>query len=337
MLMYLMALLVTMKNFPEKFRGTVVSVLDGCCGASSLIVSAVYTVWTRSHTDRANLSAFLLMISVVSLVISLIALFCLRQVGTEGFDEEEEDQMETKKHSFISLVSSYRFHVIFWSDFLVSGTLLMFISDISSIIGAFHGTQNKQNTYSMVTFAASTFSRLTMGTLSDVCIHTIPRPVFLQFTLLLGCIAFALLLISQETFILAAAVLAGIAYGGFASMYPLITADEFGLDGFGYTWGYVMLSTPVANLAFQFLSGSVYDDHCENGSIHCYGDHCYQLTFVISFICCVFGFAVSLLLLKRLPKNVQMEESETPLSADFHKLKGYSTFDVKPVYLESIK
>ena len=115
-----------------------------------------------------------------------------------------------------------------------------------------------------------------------------------------------------------ASIFAGIAYGGFASMYPLITSDEFGLEGFGYTWGWVMLSTPIANFAFQTLSGHIYDSNTEPGTKQCYGEHCYHLTFLVSALCCFAGFLISLLLLRKNPLQPPTKVKEISVKDSVH-------------------
>jgi OFA family oxalate/formate antiporter-like MFS transporter len=107
----------------------------------------------------------------------------------------------------------------------------------------------------MLTGIANAFGRLGVPLLSD----KIGREKA-AITIMLATAACALLLIFAQSFLFVAAiVIIAFSFGGYSGLYPVITADYFGIKNVGATYGAVMVGFALSALTFPALIGLIRD------------------------------------------------------------------------------
>ena len=95
--------------------------------------------------------------------------------------------------------------------------------------------------------------------------------------------------------------LAGLCYGAFWTLIPVVAADMFGLKSLGANYkvstigeaaGYLLLGRLLTSKLYQ----SAISDH---SSTHCYGARCFRYTFLIGSGFCASAVVASLVLSRR--------------------------------------
>jgi MFS family permease len=131
---------------------------------------------------------------------------------------------------------------------------------------------------------ASIISRLSTGFISD----RVGSRLALTACLVTITLALIWLLFAREIWMLYVfAVVFGIAYGGIVAVFPVLTAELFGLESLGVILGALVLLGTIGEAVGASVSGGVFDI---TGS--------YRLAFLICVVICAVTVMLSLALLK---------------------------------------
>ncbi|KAG9302958.1 hypothetical protein G9A89_022375 [Geosiphon pyriformis] len=212
---------------------------------------------------------------------------------------------------------------LFLIIFLLGGSGLMYINNVSSIIKflykstsaqpfrdkmegfrAENNLQIFQNFHVSLLSIFSCFGRMSVGFISDLTKKTfqLDRLWFLilaSVSLLSGQVFAGFLVEKLETLGLATALI-GFGYGNMFGIVPTITSEWFGLRRFGSNWGFLSYAIPIGGQMLSLLFALNKDFQ----NPHCAGPKCYNRVFWVSGLGCILSmFATCYLLFRRVTRD----------------------------------
>jgi OFA family oxalate/formate antiporter-like MFS transporter len=107
----------------------------------------------------------------------------------------------------------------------------------------------------MLTGVASALGRLGAPLLSD----TIGREKAALLIILITAAACLALIFVQGSLFMFTVALIAFCYGGYAGVYPVLTADHFGIQNVGSNYGAVMVGFAISALVFPMVIGKIED------------------------------------------------------------------------------
>ncbi|ODQ66168.1 hypothetical protein NADFUDRAFT_83015 [Nadsonia fulvescens var. elongata DSM 6958] len=228
-------------------------------------------------------------------------------------DDQEEIVIDPKMALVQALTTSARPWLLFLALLLTAGPLEMFLNNVASLAltlgdGIDTAVDASLQIGLFATFSSS--SRLLVGIITSLAGSWAPPPVILALTLLITALVHFLFAIfsastaySPSTWFATLSIVNGWTYGSVFSLFPMIVLDAFGLAIFGSLWGGMVAAPALGEVAYGFIYGKVYD----NGAVdsvgvlgswgkvaqfvvgQCYGQQCFQLTFVVTAISMLAG------------------------------------------------
>ncbi len=135
----------------------------------------------------------------------------------------------------------------------------------------------------MITGVASASGRLIAPIISD----KIGREKAILLLLSITALCAALLVFVQGASFIAAIAFVAFSYGGYSGVFPVITADYFGVKNLGANYGYVMVGFGLSALIFPNISGVIMRTNPNS-----------PLPFIISLALCILGVIFVLMLKK---------------------------------------
>uniref|UniRef100_A0A7S3K327 Nodulin-like domain-containing protein n=1 Tax=Aureoumbra lagunensis TaxID=44058 RepID=A0A7S3K327_9STRA len=184
-----------------------------------------------------------------------------------------------------------------------AGQGLMVINNAGQILAARNATSATQSVAVALISVANCLGRLGTGFAADrIATYGKPRTALLVLTALVGCFAMLVLYISRVNIggALLGVIIAGASYGALWTLLPTITSDLFGLQRFASNYMLCLPFIILASLLFStVLAATVYSDHTNDDDDSndddntCTGAACYDLTFLITAGCCLFGAVIA--------------------------------------------
>eukprot|EP01137_Pigoraptor_chileana_P016980 Opistho-2@74360 len=195
------------------------------------------------------------------------------------------------------ILANIDFQLMFWMFTLAGGAGLMFMDNITFMLTAFDLSSHKTLFVTIIPVASSV-ARFSSGVLSDHILARVPRSRVLLSMLVLLSVTQVLLVFWMDRLavLLIGAIAVGASYGTLWCITPTMVAESFGLKHFGQNWGWLMLSSAVGALGYQYMLAAVYDEHKDSGEKDCYGFNCYFVTMIVSAATCALATAMNCLL-----------------------------------------
>jgi len=223
------------------------------------------------------------------------------------------------------LFCSLDFWIIF-SFFTVGPSIaLMFINNVGYVAVSLNRAK-WTTTLSITVQAACCVGKLTVGFVSDVLIHKIPRTVWLMLAQILILISQVLLLVlPRELWILIlTTILIGIAFGIFWTMTPTLVSEYFGMAHFGSNWGWLMFGAALGALSMQQLSSFFYQEKIASAGKTCYGVACFRDTWIMGIAAATLALVLAVFTHIRFNRDNQNEWRKSTARAD-DSIEDYTT------------
>lgn len=236
------------KWFPQK-RGLATGISVCAFGFSAVIFAPL----VEALIARFDVTVTFRILSAVFAVVA-VALFSLIELPQAGFGSAVgADQLTQKQYTTSEILRTRSFYFITLS--LMLGTAAYFILNPSfKTLSLERGLSAGIGTaLVMITGIANSLGRLVVPLLSDRIGREKAAIVILCAT---GLCALLLSVAGGVLFLAAVAVIA-FCYGGYSGIYPLITADYFGITNVGSNYGAVMVGFAMSALFFPMLAAGV--------------------------------------------------------------------------------
>jgi len=239
------------KWFPKN-RGFATGVSVCAFGFSTVL----FAPFVEALIKRFGLNSAFIILSVVFLV-AVVALFSFikfpESVGT--IDAASARLLEKEQYATAQILGKKEFYAISLS--LMFATAAFFILNPSFKTFAIERGLDPMigTALVMLTGVASALGRLGVPLLSD----TIGREkAALLIILITAAACVALIFVQGAVFMLTIALIA-FCYGGYAGVYPVLTADYFGIKNVGSNYGAVMVGFAISALVFPMIIGKIDD------------------------------------------------------------------------------
>lgn len=236
------------KWFPQK-RGLATGVSVCAFGFSAVIFAPLVEALTNAYGIVATFRILAAVFAVAALLLfSFVKLPpAAATAGAAG------GAAGPKQYTTSEILKTRAFYCIALS--LMLGTAAYFLLNPSfKTLAAARGLSGRIGTaLVMITGVANALGRLTMPVLSD----RIGRNWAAMAILLLTAACSVLLVFAQGALFIAVVAVIAFCYGGYSGVYPLITADHFGLTHLGANYGAVMVGFAIAALCAPTLIGLI--------------------------------------------------------------------------------
>lgn len=269
---YVCPLSTCVKWFPDK-KGFITGIAVGAFGLGSLVFKNV--IQFLLHSKGVSQTFFYL--GVIYIILSVIGAQFLKNPPENYSIVLKNTPKDENDFTVSEMIKTKSFYII-WIMFLfgtMSGLLVIsHAKDIAIQLAKLEPSVANNAVSTIALFNAS--GRLIWGTLSDKIGRI--KVVFLMFTI--TAISMILLSILSLNYITFFACLAGIAFcfGGFLSVFPIITGDFYGIKHLGANYGIVYQAYGIAALV-----GPVVFSHA--GGL--------EPTFIISAVLAIIGAAMT--------------------------------------------
>ncbi|KAK7689988.1 hypothetical protein QCA50_006630 [Cerrena zonata] len=174
----------------------------------------------------------------------------------------------------MALAMSVDFWLLFITTVLLSGTALMFISNVGLISQALYAyaTPVYDETQALEWQAKQVSSisifncmgRIIIGLIADTSRHIYhtPRSYFIPLVSLLFVISqMTALSITEVDGLWKASSLLGLSYGCLFGLFPAVTIEWFGLHHFSENWGFMSLAPVIGSNILSIAFGRIFDAH----------------------------------------------------------------------------
>jgi len=237
--------------FPQN-RGFATGVSVCAFGFSTVL----FAPFVEALISRFGLNSAFIILSVIFLV-AIVALFSFikfpENVGT--IDAASARLLEKKQYATAQILGKKEFYAITLS--LMFATATFFILNPSFKTFAIErGLDPAIGTaLVMLTGVASALGRLGVPLLSDA----IGREKTILLTTLSTAAACVVLIFAQGSVFMLTIALIAFCYGGYAGVYPVLTADYFGIKNVGSNYGAVMVGFAISALVFPLVIAKIDD------------------------------------------------------------------------------
>jgi len=252
-----------LKWFHPSKKGTIAGLTVGGFGLSAVYYSPlVGTLLERFGPERAMM--------IVGVGILVLTLLCAQFVKNPpqgylpavpaNFDESKATAAKAPAADFKwnEMMKTGLFWMIFIMFVASASVGLMVIGNVTSIARSQMGITDGGIFAMLAALLAfvNTFGRVIGGIISDKIgrTNTLYLGLVLQTITMVGFLFFN----SLPTLILGVVVI-GTCFGAFLSVYPSLTADQFGLKNFGQNYGIMFLAWGVAGIVTPMLANFLYD------------------------------------------------------------------------------
>ena len=259
-LCYATTIPASVKWFPSARKGLVTGIVVSGIGVASAYFSPIAN-WLIHHY---GISQTFLTIGVAASFVLLILAQFLRNPPANYNPQLQSDKLAvslnrkvlvSKDIDWLEMIKTVLFYKLWLMYFFAASTGLMIIAHIATIAKTQAGWEN--GFYLVIIFAIfNTGGRLATGFLSD----RYGRRNIMMLVFLLQAVNMLLFITYSTPELLAlGTVFTGFCYGAFFALFPLATADFFGMKNFGANYGLVFLAWGFAGLLGPVLAGWAVD------------------------------------------------------------------------------
>ncbi|KAN0039497.1 hypothetical protein ACTA71_007286 [Dictyostelium dimigraforme] len=186
--------------------------------------------------------------------------------------------------SGLKLLKMVEFWGLWIIYFFAGGCSIMFLNNIAIMAESLGESDSIQSNLVIVFSIGNLIGRVGMGFLSDLVSKRLSRFWCVVLSSLIITLTHLVCAFELKPIFYPATLFTGMGYGGIVSIMVLLASFRFGPRRFGLNFGFLALSSASGALIFSTFSSKVYDRLSENSiDGHCYGNHCFVLSFIISF------------------------------------------------------
>ncbi|MCL2432106.1 MFS transporter [Candidatus Bathycorpusculum sp.] len=235
------------KWFPKK-RGLATGISVFTFGFSAVIFAPLVEQLIKANTIGLVSTFQILSIAFLIATTSLFAFIKLPEnvVGTASFDAQ-------KQYTIGQMVKKVDFYLIFFSMMFLTAAFFI-INPSIRLLAPMHGLEVSFGvTLVMIVGLANSAGRLAIPLLGDKIGR---RGAVLAILLITAVGTASLSIINSSLFVIVIALIA-FCYGGSSGIFPLVTADHFGLKNVGANYGAVMVGFMSSVLLFPYIIGQL--------------------------------------------------------------------------------
>ncbi|KAM9961072.1 hypothetical protein ACTFIW_010248 [Dictyostelium discoideum] len=186
--------------------------------------------------------------------------------------------------SGLKLLKMVEFWGLWIIYFFAGGCSIMFLNNIAIMAESLGEPDSIQSNLVIVFSIGNLIGRVGMGFLSDLISKKVSRFWCVVLSSLIITVTHLVCAFELKPIFYPATLFTGIGYGGIVSIMVLLATFRFGPRRFGLNFGFLALSSASGALIFSTFSSKVYDRLSENSiDGQCHGNHCFVLSFIISF------------------------------------------------------
>ena len=161
-------------------------------------------------------------------------------------------------HTRIEMLRTPRFYLMFTMFLMTASVGLMFIGNMTKIAQTQVGITDSSTLALMVSFLAitNTLGRIVGGTVSD----KIGRFRALYMVFIIQAVNLAVFMFYSNMFLLLIGIIGvGFCFGTLLSVFPALTADQYGLKNIGANYGVMFMAWGFAGLIAPTIANYLYD------------------------------------------------------------------------------
>jgi MFS family permease len=208
--------------------------------------------------------------------------------------------------------------------FTGTGSGLVIINNLGSIVQSLGAPQDGQDVYVSLLSISNMAGRMLFGYISDLFASRLRRPWFLLVCVASMGLCCVLLSMTSLNLLYLGVIWAGVSYGGFWSLTPTVLSDIFGSANFASIYSVSTLASAAASFILNAqLAASIYAMNSPPGSTVCIGPNCYRATFLILAGLCLFGSLCAIYLALRC-RNIYNEDGSLRPYDEFSQDHGVS-------------
>ncbi|KAK5576206.1 hypothetical protein RB653_007347 [Dictyostelium firmibasis] len=182
--------------------------------------------------------------------------------------------------------------------FFAGGLSIMFLNNIAIMAESLKESDSIHSNLVIVFAIGNLVGRVGMGFLSDLISKKVSRFWCVVLSSLILTLTHLICAFELKPLLYPATILTGIGYGAIVSIMVLMASFRFGPRRFGLNFGFLALSSASGSLIFSTVSSKIYDGLSESSvDGKCYGNHCFQVSFLMSFALNLFSVFVGLFLI----------------------------------------
>ncbi|KAN0027641.1 hypothetical protein ACTFIU_010614 [Dictyostelium citrinum] len=210
--------------------------------------------------------------------------------------------------SGLKLLKMIEFWGLWIIYFFAGGLSIMFLNNIAIMAEAMKESDSMHSNLVIVFSLGNLFGRVGMGFLSDLVSKRISRFWCVVFSSLILTLTHLICAFELKPLLYPATLLTGIGYGAVVSIMVLLASFRFGPRRFGLNFGFLALSSASGSLIFSTVSSKIYDGLSENSDDgKCYGNHCFIVSFLLSFALNLLSVIIGLFLIYYTKKTDKKE------------------------------
>ncbi|KAM9941548.1 hypothetical protein ACTFIT_008106 [Dictyostelium discoideum] len=200
--------------------------------------------------------------------------------------------------SGLKLLKMVEFWGLWIIYFFAGGCSIMFLNNIAIMAESLREPDSTQSNLVIVFSIGNLIGRVGMGFLSDLISKKVSRFWCVVLSSLIITLTHLVCAFELKPIFYPATLFTGIGYGGIVSIMVLLATFRFGPRRFGLNFGFLALSSASGALIFSTFSSKVYDRLSENSiDGQCYGNHCFVLSFIISFSVNLLSIIIGILII----------------------------------------
>ena len=323
---YLVAMHVTLSNFPDNMKGTVVSVLNVGWWTGQGLFNYFYTL-TRTG-KLPTVGTIFLILAVCIFVIKGLASICVRPVeldddcsallkcerddipdsgaldDTNKSDPKDQDEGEGNavvKVLGLGLFLQLDFHCVFWGFMLGNSSAVIYLGNVATIAVSLNLSEYI-DTALITAPIAGLLVTVTCGCLSDRTRLVFPRAMYAVIGCLSNAIMFAISAVygtKVAVFFTTVVVIFG-TNGIFYCISSPIIGERFGMVHFKRNWGLISMCGSAFALVTTAVFGLLYESNIENEeTTACIGLDCLQGVFIVGAVLSLAAAGCYLVLARR--------------------------------------
>ncbi|KAM9991261.1 hypothetical protein ACTFIZ_004678 [Dictyostelium cf. discoideum] len=210
--------------------------------------------------------------------------------------------------SGLKLLKMVEFWGLWIIYFFAGGLSIMFLNNIAIMAEAMGESDSVHSNLVIVFSIGNLIGRVGMGFLSDLISKRVSRFWCVVLASLILTLTHLICAFELKPLLYPATILTGIGYGAMVSIMVLLASFRFGPRRFGLNFGFLALSSASGSLIFSTVSSKIYDGLSENSiDGKCYGNHCFEVSFLLSFALNLLSVIIGLLLIYYTKKTDKKE------------------------------
>lgn len=297
--------------FGDANRGKIMALQLASFSAGGALFAVAYH---RSFDE--NVAGYFKFMAVLLLVVFLLSWLTLyrkranetdpamhEQTALEEFMPSELDETTALvPHASVDitgreLMADSRFWLLFTTVFILVGSSLFVMANISFIVESLDGPMDQVPIMVVLFSVGNCSGRLIGGIVSDHVLARCPRIYFISLSCVLVAAIHTMFLTIPAAYLALPVTLAGIADGTMFAAFPVLTRETFGAQHFGKNFGMMSVANAIGFPLFFNPLGSFFysrESVLVDGVEKCSGAHCFAPVFILVVALSLVALAASL-------------------------------------------